>query len=74
MIMPKTVVSAAPQEVVITVPEGAQTGRVAITANGIAGPKMMGKLVGIDTASVDPAATSEQPAATPGTSTEPDAG
>ncbi|MFO0602428.1 MAG: IPT/TIG domain-containing protein [Polyangiales bacterium] len=30
-----TVVSAAPQEVVITVPEGAQTGRVAITANGI---------------------------------------
>lgn len=32
---PATVASVAPQEVVIAVPEGAQTGRVAITVNGV---------------------------------------
>jgi hypothetical protein len=32
---PATVVSVAPQEVVVTVPDGAQTGRVAITVNGV---------------------------------------
>jgi hypothetical protein len=32
---PATVTSVAPQEIVISVPEGAQTGRVAVTVNGV---------------------------------------